>query len=169
MTTPLSVACDSEADTRRLAEALAAQLSPGLTIALDGELGAGKTHFTRALCSALGIDDQLVNSPTFVLLQLYTDGRIPVAHFDTWRLGGSDEFLAIGSEEYLHSPHWLCLIEWACRVSECLPEDHLQITIQHTGPESRHFMLSATGPKAEQALTALTVAVDPAGTTHLEH
>jgi tRNA A37 threonylcarbamoyladenosine biosynthesis protein TsaE len=88
---------------------------------------------------------------------------------DTWRLGGADEFLAIGSEEYLHSPHWLCLIEWACRVSECLPEDHLQITIQHTGPESRHFRLSATGPRAEQVLTALTVAVDRASTTHLEH
>ncbi|MFM7039960.1 MAG: tRNA (adenosine(37)-N6)-threonylcarbamoyltransferase complex ATPase subunit type 1 TsaE [Planctomycetaceae bacterium] len=165
MTPPLSVACDSEADTQRLAEALAAQLSPGFTIALDGELGAGKTHFARALCRALGIDDEQVSSPTFVLLQLYTDGRIPVAHFDTWRLGGSDEFLAIGSEEYLHSSEWLCLIEWACRVSECLPDDHLQITIQHTGPESRRFALTATGPRAEQVLTALTVAVDRANNT----
>jgi tRNA threonylcarbamoyladenosine biosynthesis protein TsaE len=169
MTPPLSVACNSEADTQQLAAALAAHLSPGLTIALDGELGAGKTHFTRALCKALGVDDQLVNSPTFVLLQLYTDGRIPVAHFDTWRLGGTDEFLAIGSEEYLHSPHWLCLIEWACRVSDCLPEDHLQITIQHSGPESRHFTLSATGPRAELVLTALSIAVDKANNPHRQH
>ena len=154
----LSVACASEADTQRLAEALATHLSPGLTIALDGELGAGKTHFTRALCRALGVDDSQVNSPTFVLLQLYTDGRIPVAHFDTWRLGGPDEFLAIGSDEYLHSPHWLCLVEWACRVSDCLPEDHLQITIQHTGPESRQFIISATGERAGKILTALNAA-----------
>lgn len=155
MTEPLSVACASEADTRRLAEALASHLVPGLTIALDGELGAGKTHFTRALCSALGVDENQVNSPTFVLLQLYTDGRIPVAHFDTWRLGSPDEFLAIGSEEYLHSPHWLCLIEWACRVNEYLPEDHLQITLQHTGPESRRITITATGTRSETILTAL--------------
>jgi tRNA threonylcarbamoyladenosine biosynthesis protein TsaE len=158
MTESLSVACDSEADTQRLAEDLATHLSPGLTIALDGELGAGKTHFTRALCKALGVDDSQVNSPTFVLLQLYTDGRIPVAHFDTWRLGGPDEFLAIGSDEYLHSPHWLCLVEWACRVSDCLPEDHLQITIQHTGPEARQFIISATGERAGKILTTLNAA-----------
>jgi tRNA threonylcarbamoyladenosine biosynthesis protein TsaE len=155
MTPSLSVDCASEADTQRLADNLAPHLSAGLTIALDGELGAGKTHFTRALCRALGVDDSQVNSPTFVLLQLYTDGRIPVAHFDTWRLGGPDEFLAIGSEEYLHSPHWLCLVEWACRVNECLPEDHLQITIEHTGPESREFTIAATGPRSLQILNAL--------------
>ncbi|MFM7057871.1 MAG: tRNA (adenosine(37)-N6)-threonylcarbamoyltransferase complex ATPase subunit type 1 TsaE [Planctomycetota bacterium] len=157
MTESFSVACDSEADTRRLAEALAAHLSPGLTIALDGELGAGKTYFTRALCRALGVDDSQVNSPTFVLLQLYPDGRIPVAHFDTWRLGGPDEFLAIGSDEYLDSPHWLCLVEWACRVRECLPEDHLQVTIEHTGTHSRLFTLTASGARSGSILAALSL------------
>lgn len=155
MTNPLCFHSHSEADTQQFADLLASHLTPGLLIALDGQLGAGKTHFTRALCHALGCDENQVNSPTFVLLQLYTDGRIPVAHFDTWRLADADEFLAIGCEEYLHSPHWLSIVEWASRVSDILPADHLQINILHTGTNSRTFHVTSTGPNSQSLVNSL--------------
>jgi tRNA threonylcarbamoyladenosine biosynthesis protein TsaE len=154
MTDPLCFYSHCEANTQEFANQLATCLTQGLVIALDGQLGAGKTHFTRALCKALGCDEIQVNSPTFVLLQLYTDGRIPVAHFDTWRLADADEFLAIGCEEYLHSPHWLSIVEWASRVCDILPADHLQINILHTSINSRTFQLTPTGPRSQTVLDA---------------
>lgn len=156
MNKPFCFHSNSEADTEQFALQLANHLTPGFVIALDGQLGAGKTRFSRALCKALGADETQVNSPTFVLLQLYTDGRIPVAHFDTWRLTDSDEFLAIGCEEYLHSPHWLSLVEWASRVHEILPADHLKISILHADTNSRTFELTASGPRSHTLLNQLT-------------
>lgn len=140
-----SVDCHDEAATDRLGAAIANSLVDGIVVELNGQLGAGKTRLVRAICKALGVDTTHVNSPTFVLLQLYTDGRIPVAHFDTYRLGDIDEFLAIGAEEFINSSDWLCLIEWAARVAECLPQDRLLIDISATSAEARHFVVSGTG------------------------
>lgn len=145
----------SEQDTDKLGHALASVLTDGLPIALNGQLGSGKTRFVRALCSGLGIDTSVVNSPTFVIMQLYTDGRIPVAHFDTYRLGDLDEFLSIGADEYLLSGDWLCLIEWADRIAEVLPEDHLEIRIAQVAETSREFQLTSTGPRSHAIIQAL--------------
>ncbi len=144
--------CSHEADTDRLGVWIAESIDRGCVIELNGQLGAGKTRLVRAICASLGIDTTQVNSPTFVLLQLYTDGRIPVAHFDTYRLGDVDEFLAIGADEYIGGNEWLCLIEWAERVSECLPDDRLRIDISATGEDSRRFAISSAGSSSEAIL-----------------
>lgn len=145
----------SEADTCRLGTNLGKIVTGGLVIALNGQLGAGKTHFVRAFCDGLGIHDELVNSPTFVLMQSYTTGRLPVCHFDTYRLGDVDEFLAIGAEEYLNDSQVVCLIEWAEIVEEALPADHLAIRLEHTGPTSRRIHLQSSGPQSDAVLKAL--------------
>jgi len=155
MSSVITFQSHSEEETDQLGASLAGVLSQGLTIALDGQLGSGKTRFVRALCEALGIDTISVNSPTFVILQQYTDGRIPVAHMDTYRLSDIDEFLAIGAEEYVDSEEWLTLIEWADRIAPILPADRLTITIRQVGETQREFALAASGPRSEAILTAL--------------
>jgi tRNA threonylcarbamoyladenosine biosynthesis protein TsaE len=142
----------SEADTVDAGRRLADALIPGMNVALDGQLGSGKTCFVRAVCRGLGADDSQVNSPTFVLMQTYADGRLPVFHFDTYRLGDVDEFLAIGAEEYLLDTEVVCFVEWAERVEPVLPADHLAVAIEQTGETSRRFVFSASG---EQSATVL--------------
>ncbi|MCR9198503.1 MAG: tRNA (adenosine(37)-N6)-threonylcarbamoyltransferase complex ATPase subunit type 1 TsaE [Planctomycetaceae bacterium] len=139
----------------RFGRALAQSLLPGLTVALNGELGAGKTALVRSVSSYLGADPDQVNSPTFVLLQLYVDGRLPVAHFDTYRLGDVDEFLAIGGEDYLLDEETVCFVEWAERISDALPPDHLQIRIAHAGESSRRYEVLAAGPQSRRVLQEL--------------
>ena len=142
----------SEEDTDRFGRILAESLSSGLVIALNGQPGSGKTRFVRSLCGALKVDTRQVNSPTFVLMQLYTDGRIPVAHFDTYRIGDTDEFLAIGAEEYLFSDDWLSLIEWADQVTEILPADRITVSIEQLSETSRRFVFSCGGEKSSRIL-----------------
>lgn len=147
-----TVTCSDESATEKLGAIIAESITDGIVIELNGQLGAGKTRLVRAICGSLGIDTNQVNSPTFVLLQLYTDGRIPVAHFDTYRLGDIEEFLAIGADEFTQSSNWLCLIEWAKRVSECLPTDRLRIEISATDADSRRFEFSGFGPSSARLL-----------------
>lgn len=155
MTDVLEYRSQSETDTDRFSQALASAIEGGLVVALNGQLGAGKTRLVRGLCFSLGVSEERVSSPTFVLMQLYTDGRIPVAHFDTYRLGDSEEFLAIGADEYLNSGEWLCLVEWADRVAEILPDDRLTIRISHTGETERLMEVSGSGPVSRGTLSQL--------------
>lgn len=151
----LTVLSTSESETDLLGRQLAIVLPAGLTVALNGQLGSGKTRFVRSLCQGLGVSPSEVTSPTFVLMQLYTSGRIPVAHFDTYRLGDVDEFLAIGAEEYLHSEDWVCLVEWADRVAELLPVDRLTIDVSHQSETGRVFEFRCSGPKSAWVLQGL--------------
>ena len=146
---------NSEADTEEFGIRIADAIIPGIVVALDGQVGSGKTQLTRAICKGLGVKHELVNSPTFVLMQTYTSGRIPVMHFDTYRLGDIDEFLAIGAEEFLHDSNSLCLIEWAEIVAAVLPEDRLSICIDQTGPSTRRFTLMSNGSTSAEVLDAL--------------
>ena len=139
-----------EAGTARLAAALAAALRPGDVIALNGNLGAGKTRLVRMTAAALGIVDEEVNSPTFVLIHEY-DGRVPLYHVDAYRLRDSDEFLSIGGDEVLAGDR-ACLIEWADRIADVLPRDQLRIDITATGETSRRFALSAIGTRSAALL-----------------
>jgi tRNA threonylcarbamoyladenosine biosynthesis protein TsaE len=123
---------------RRLGE----RLLPGAVIGLIGPLGAGKTHLVRAIAEGLGIaDSRAVTSPTFVLIQEY-QARLPIYHFDAYRLSGAAEFLDLGPHEYFAGTG-VCLIEWADRVVECLPKDHLHISMTVTGETSRRAVLTA--------------------------
>jgi len=157
MNSRLSFVSHSEAETDRIGGVLAQALTGGIIIALNGQLGSGKTRLVRSICASLEIDTIQVNSPTFVLLQLYVDGRIPVAHFDTYRLEDIDEFLAIGAEDYLDSDQWLCLIEWAERVAEVLPADRLTLNIEQIGQTDRSFELQASGPRSAEVLERVSM------------
>ncbi len=143
----------SEAETEGLAGKLAAVLEPGTVVALVGNLGTGKTRLVRALCEALGVDRREVASPTFVLVHEY-EGRLPVYHFDIYRLRQASDFLDLGADEYLNSDG-ICLIEWADRVAALLPEDHLRVQIVATGETTREFCFTATGPKSLRILLRL--------------
>ncbi len=145
----------SESETAHLATVLAGVVQPGLTLSLNGQLGAGKTCFVRALAVGLGVNELHVSSPTFVVLQQYVDGRIPLAHFDVYRLGDVDEFLGLGGAEYLDSEEWLCLVEWGERLGGVLPADRLELSISHTGETARSFRFTATGPVSASVLADL--------------
>ena len=143
----------NEEETEILGTALGNSLEAGTVVALIGELGAGKTRLVQAVAAAMGVERNLVNSPTFILIQEY-EGRLPIYHFDTYRLRDVDEFLELGAEE-LMGTEGVCLIEWADRVADVLPDDHLRIEIAITGPSKREFQITARGPKSERLLSGL--------------
>jgi tRNA threonylcarbamoyladenosine biosynthesis protein TsaE len=139
--------------TVALGRRLGRLLFPGAVVALVGPLGAGKTHLARAVAEGLDTpDSRVVTSPTFVLIQEYT-GRLPIYHFDAYRLEGEAAFAELGAQEYFEGDG-ACLIEWADRVAGCLPADHLRVTLEVTGPEARRARLEAAGPRHEALLAA---------------
>src|SRR5438132_8011593 len=130
--------------TEALGRRLAGVLFGGAVVALIGPLGAGKTHLVRAIAEGLGIADaRVVSSPTFVLIQEYP-ARVPIYHFDAYRLQTSAEFLDLGAHEYFEGKG-VCLVEWADRVEACLPDQHVRITLEITGDTSRRIMLEWRG------------------------
>lgn len=147
------VVAESLAATDRLGAALAAVLEPGTVIALVGNLGAGKTRLVQAAAAALGIDRESVTSPTFVLINEY-DARLPLYHFDTYRLRDTDEFLELGADELMGSAG-VCFIEWADRVEAVLPRDYLRIEIEHAGSTRRQFRFASFGSKSQRVLQKL--------------
>lgn len=108
----------SESETETVGEALAATLSPGTVIAFTGDLGAGKTAFTRGLARGLGIGER-VTSPTFTIVNEYEGGRLPLFHFDMYRLESSEELFDIGWEDYLRRGG-VCAVEWSEKVADAL-------------------------------------------------
>ncbi len=146
MPATLTIDLPDLAATDALGRRLGQRLFPGAVVALLGPLGAGKTHLARAIALGLGVPDgRAVTSPTFVLIQEY-DGRLPVYHFDTYRLPGEASFADLGAAEYLEGDG-VCLVEWADRVPGALPADHLRIRLEVTGDTSRRAHLEATGPR----------------------
>jgi tRNA threonylcarbamoyladenosine biosynthesis protein TsaE len=132
------------AATTAFGRRLARLLFPGSLVALIGPLGAGKTHLVRAVAEGLGVaDGRVVNSPTFVLIQEY-NARLPIYHFDAYRLRSPAEFFDLGAHEYFEG-NGVCLVEWADRVLECLPTEHLRIRIEVTGETSRRVTAEAYG------------------------
>ncbi len=149
------------AGTQALGHWLGGQLQPGMVIALVGPLGAGKTHLVRAIAEGLGVaDSRSVCSPTFVLIQEY-DARLPIYHFDTYRLRNPEEFFELGVQEYFEG-HGICLVEWGDRVEQFLPPDHLQITIAVTGETARRFSIAGTGEQAQSFIRTLASLPDDA-------
>lgn len=130
----------SEADTARLGSMLAEVAEPGTVIGLVGNLGAGKTRLSRAFAESLGVPPDAIASPTFVLIQEYA-GRLPIYHFDTYRLDDPDEFDALGASDYWSESNGVCLIEWADRVADRLPADTWWIRLVATGEQTRRAEL----------------------------
>lgn len=116
------------AETFALGCTLGGEARPGQVICLDGELGAGKTVFTQGFAAGLGIPGP-VNSPTFTIVQIYEEGRLPLYHFDVYRIGDVEEMDEIGYEEYFYG-EGVCLIEWSCLIAELLPPEAVHVTIE---------------------------------------
>ena len=128
---------DSEAETRALGLRIASAAEPGDIIALVGDLGTGKTALTKYIAEGLGITEEVI-SPTFNIVKEYRSGRIPLFHFDVYRLSGPEEFLDTGAEDYLEDSG-LSVIEWADIVADALPEDSLLINIEYAGKGARRI------------------------------
>ncbi|MCC2232199.1 tRNA (adenosine(37)-N6)-threonylcarbamoyltransferase complex ATPase subunit type 1 TsaE [Lachnospiraceae bacterium CLA-AA-H215] len=118
----------NEQDTYRFGEQLAQSVAAGSLYCLEGDLGVGKTVFTQGFAHGLGIEEP-VTSPTFTIVQEYETGRIPLYHFDVYRLADPEELEEIGYEEYFFG-EGVCLIEWPSRIEELIPEDAVRITIE---------------------------------------
>lgn len=118
----------SAADTFAYGKALGEKAVPGEVYTLVGDLGVGKTVFTQGFAAGLGITEP-VNSPTFTILQSYEEGRLPLHHFDVYRIGDVEEMEEIGYEDCFYGDG-VCLIEWADLIREILPEDCIRIVIE---------------------------------------
>jgi tRNA threonylcarbamoyladenosine biosynthesis protein TsaE len=141
-------------ETMALGRRLGNLLFPGAVVSLVGQLGAGKTHFVRAIALGLGLkQERAVTSPTFVLVQEY-QGRLPIYHFDAYRLHAEQEFHDLGAHEYFQG-QGVCLIEWGDRVAGALPEELLQVTLTISGATARRFHFEARGAVYERIVSAL--------------
>ncbi len=123
-----TIISNSPEQTQAFGRELAAVLGKGAVVALMGDLGAGKTHFTKGLVEAFGGEPKEVTSPTFTLVHEYREGRVPVFHFDFYRLGHVQELRNIGWEDYLLEDG-VVVVEWAERFPEALPPDAVRVRL----------------------------------------
>ena len=140
---------NSPEQTEKLGAALAKILSPGTVIAYRGDLGAGKTAFTRGLARGLGVNDP-VTSPTYTIVNEYLGGRMPLFHFDMYRLHSADDLWDIGWEDYLERGG-ICAVEWSENVADAM-EDAITVTIEKLGEESRRITIEGGNALADFSL-----------------
>ena len=133
----------SPAQTEAVGQALAQRLAPGAVLAYQGDLGAGKTAFTRGLARGLGYT-QPVTSPTYTIVNEYLGGRLPLFHFDMYRLHSGDELFDIGWEDYLERGG-ICAVEWSENVADAM-EHAIVVRIEKTGEETRRIVIEG-GPE----------------------
>ena len=140
---------NSPAETEAVGAALGAVLQPGTVLAYRGDLGAGKTAFTRGLAKGLGCTD-LVTSPTYTIVNEYLSGRIPLFHFDMYRLASSDDLWDIGWEDYLERGG-VCAVEWSENVEDAL-EGAVNVTIEKLGEDARRITIEGGDSLADLSL-----------------
>ncbi len=131
------------AETRKAGECLASRLQAGDVLALYGDMGAGKSELTRGIARGLGVEGHIV-SPTFTVLQAYESGRLPLYHFDWYRLSGPEELYELTMEEYLYG-QGVAVVEWPQQAAEALPETHLKVTLTPLGENRRRIALEPMG------------------------
>ena len=133
-------------ETYGLAKTLGEGAKPGEVYCLIGDLGTGKTVFAQGFAAGVGVTDT-VNSPTFTIVQVYEDGRIPFYHFDVYRIGDPEEMFEVGYDEYV-SGDGVCLIEWADMIEDILPETYYRVFIEkdmNEGPDYRKIVTQKIG------------------------
>ena len=141
----MQITTHSADETQALGQKLASRLAPGDVIAYFGDLGAGKTAFTRGLAQGLGITDP-VTSPTYTIVNEYLSGRIPLFHFDMYRLSSSDELFDIGWEDYL-SRGGVCAVEWSEKVEDAFFGDEIVLRIEKLGDSVRKITIEEGNAK----------------------
>jgi len=140
---------NSPEETELVGQALGKVLMPGTILAYTGDLGAGKTAFTRGLARGLGATEQ-VTSPTYTIVNEYLSGRMPLFHFDMYRLASADDLWDIGWEDYLDRGG-VCAVEWSENVAEAM-EGAIRVSICKTGEESRHITIEGGDTLADISL-----------------
>ncbi len=138
----MEIICNSVEETLALGKKLGENLSRGMVLTLSGDLGAGKTTFTKGIAKGMGID-KVVSSPTFTILKQY-QGRLNLNHFDAYRLEGQD--IDLGFEDLIYSDD-VSIIEWADFIEEILPEQRLDIVIEYLDEVSRKVVFKPSGQK----------------------
>ena len=138
---------NGEGETEALGCRLGQALKPGAVIAYTGDLGAGKTAFTRGLARGLEIPER-VTSPTFTIVNEYEGGRLPLFHFDMYRLGSSDDLFDIGWEDYL-ARNGVCAVEWSENVEDALEEDTIRVDIRRGDHDSQRSITITNCPELE--------------------
>ena len=140
----------SDQETIEFARKFAKSVKPGSVLAMEGDLGAGKTTFIKGLALGLGLKRKdEVKSPTFVIMHVY-EASVPIYHFDLYRLDDEKDFQAIGLDEFAHDPHSICCIEWADKAKAWLPDATHRVSLRHGGPTTRMIEitpLKKTGSK----------------------
>ena len=136
-------------ETEQIGALLAQKLTPGTVIAFEGDLGAGKTAFTRGLAKGLGCTEQ-VTSPTYTIVNEYISGKMPLFHFDMYRLKSADDLFDIGWEDYLERGG-VCAVEWSENVAEAM-EAPIRVSICKTGENSRTITISGGSCNANLSL-----------------
>ena len=126
-------------ETIRIGFEFGKRLKEGDVVCLDGELGAGKTHFVKGVASFFGIEPEKVSSPTYTLIHEYS-GDLPVYHFDCYRLKHEQEALEIGAEEYFYGDG-VCLIEWPEKIDGLIPEEAIWIQMSHLPEDKRKIII----------------------------
>ena len=148
----INLVIKNEEETVKLAKIISSFCFEGFLLTLNGELGAGKTRFAKALGEKLGIK-QTINSPTFNILKCYVDGKYPFYHLDAYRLEGIRQDL--GFEEYIEGDG-VCLIEWSEFIDYLLPKEYLDIAIYIKGDEEREFVIESKGNKYEEMVKEIS-------------
>ena len=133
---------------------IGAQLRAGDVVALVGDLGTGKTTLTQGIAQGLGADPADVKSPSFVLMKEYHSGRVPIYHMDIYRLGGFEDIQRMGYEDYLRGDG-VAVIEWAERLENVLPVEHLRVELEHVNETARRLTIRAAGPRYADVVRAL--------------
>lgn len=144
----------SVAQTIAIGRMIAENLKPGDIICLFGQLGSGKTVLTKGIAEGLGIKKEDILSPSFVLLREYEQGRLPLYHFDLYRLAAGDEILGLGYEEYFYG-RGVAVIEWAEKLKRLLPEEYLRVELSLRGEKKRLLKLSAVGIRYQKLLRSI--------------
>lgn len=143
-----------EEETKKLARNLAALLKPGMTVLLEGQLGAGKTTFTKGIAEELGID-RAIKSPTYTLIKEYSDGTIPLYHMDLYRMEEAEDE-DLGLDEYFYG-EGITIVEWGSFMQDDLPDQYLLVTLKALANiEEREIVLKAVGKKYEEVLERLS-------------
>ena len=134
----------SEQETYDFAYSLAKEALPGQVYCLNGDLGVGKTVFARGFGAGLGIDEPIV-SPTFTILKEYDEGRLPLYHFDVYRIGSSDEMEEVGYFDKLDRADGVCLIEWSVLIEDVIPEDAINVEIKKENSKGFDYRMITVG------------------------
>ncbi len=140
--------------TKRIGEIIGERIFPGAVICLNGDLGAGKTTMTKSIAKAMGIDED-ITSPTFTIVNEYTDYPIPLYHFDVYRIGSSDEMFDIGYDEYIESGG-VVIIEWSNLIWDILPKDRLELFLTYDR-EGRSLEMIAYGDRHKKLIEEVVI------------